>query len=66
MSTRVATDVGLLDADGMAQDPFDEGLVGSPPLEEEAWPDDILPDQIEGPTEEANEAEITARPSALH
>lgn len=63
MSARIPTDVGLLDSDGVNQDPYDEGLLGAPPLEEEAWADDILPDRIDGPAEEPNEDEITARPS---
>lgn len=50
---------------GMAGDPHDADLIGSPPYEEESMADDILPDQIDRfaqAPEPPDEDEYTARP----
>lgn len=52
---------------GLAADPHDADLIGSPPYEEEALADDILPDHIErfpNAPEPIDEDTLTARPSS--
>ena len=59
------TDPKNLDYGGLKDDPYEEELVGAPPLEEEPVPADILPDQIQqfqGKPADEDEEEITARP----
>jgi hypothetical protein len=61
------TDPKNLDYAGVRQAPYpEEDLVGVPPLEEEPFPSDILPDQIQRQGKQSeddeDEREITARP----
>lgn len=51
---------------GLASDPYEADLIGSPPYEEEALADDILPDHIErfpNAPEPVDDETLTARPS---
>lgn len=51
---------------GLAADPHDADLIGSPPYEEEALADDIRPDHIErfpNAPEPEDEDGVTARPA---